>query len=67
MSFNEYLNDLRALLKTHYPLIDIDDFGVANKIEELAWILNERTFNPRQNEPEKRPETEAKREGWRQV
>jgi hypothetical protein len=67
MSFQEYLERLKMLLHTSFPEVDLEDFAVANKVEELAWVLNNRVFNPAPDKPERVPSVESKQEGWRKA
>jgi len=47
MTFKEYADELKEMLKLKYTNIDFDsDLSVINKLNDLAWIITHRINDP---------------------
>jgi hypothetical protein len=67
MSYADCHRRLVEVLEQAFPAVGLSDFAVANKVEELAWMLNSRLTNPAPKPPDPTAKHQAQREGWRKA
>jgi hypothetical protein len=67
MSYVDCHKRLVEVLEQTFPAVNLGDFAVANKVEELAWMLNSRLTNPAPKPPDIIAKHAEQDEGWRKA